>query len=410
MRVRSRYLRLLTDNPDFRRLYLARLVSFGGDWFLLVPMLALVHELSDSTLLTAAVLTANTLPAFIASPVGGVMADRFNRRRIMVWASVVAAGASASLLTLDRIGNDLAVVMILAVLSVLAALSAVISPASSAALPAVVDPTELGDASFLLESTWGTMAAVGAALGGLVATVFSREVAIAVDAVSFLVAAFLIQRIKSPLRPPVDKATEIHPETLKAAVSYVRSRPPIAALMTSKAGFAIFGAGAVALLPVLALDTFKAGDDGVGWMLGARGIGVVIGPFLIRRFVGGSDRAVLQAIGLCMALWGISYVGTAAAPTLLLAAGAVLLGHAGAGSQWSFSSYGLQLYADNALKGRVFGLDFAAVTLTSAVSQLLFGWLATRYPVRSIFLVLAVAAVAFGLIWRRVTNRFWSDA
>ncbi len=410
MKPRSRYLRLLADNPDFRRLYLARLVSFGGDWFLLVPMLALVHELSDSTLLTAAVLTANTLPAFIASPVGGVMADRFNRRRIMVWASLAAAVASASLLALDRVGDDLAVLMILIALSVLAALSAVITPASSSALPAVVDPTELGDASFLLESTWGTMAAVGAALGGVVATVFSREVAIAVDVASFLLAALLIQRITSWLRPPVDKAAESHPETLHAALGYVRSRPPIAALMTSKAGFAIFGAGAVALLPVLALDTFNAGDDGVGWLLGARGIGVVIGPFLLRRLVGGTDWAVLRAIGFCMALWGISYLGTAAAPTLLVAAGAVLLGHAGAGSQWSFSSYGLQLYTDNALKGRVFGLDFAAVTLTSAVSQLLFGWLATSYPVRSIFVVLAIAAVAFGLIWRRVTNRFWSDA
>ncbi len=108
-----------------------------------------------------------------------------------------------------------------------------------------------------------------------------------------------------------------------------------------------------------------------------------------------------------MALWGISYFGLAFAPTLATAALCVLLGHAGAGSQWSFSSFGLQMYTASELKGRIFGLDFAAVTLTSTASQLLFGWLAISTPITTIFFWLAVAAVGFGIIWRRVTLRFW---
>ena len=89
----GRYLALLRRNPDLRRLYLSRLISFGGDWFLLVPMLGLVNELSGSPVLTAAVLAANTLPAFLASPFGGVLADRFDRRKIVVAANLAAAGA-----------------------------------------------------------------------------------------------------------------------------------------------------------------------------------------------------------------------------------------------------------------------------------------------------------------------------
>jgi MFS family permease len=125
--------------------------------------------------------------------------------------------------------------------------------------------------------------------------------------------------------------------------------------------------------------------------------------------VGGSDRAVLTAIGACMAFWGLSYLGTAVAPTLLVAAAAVFFGHAGAGSQWSFSSFGLQLYTDNEIKGRIFGLDFAAVTLTSTVSQLLFGWLALSVSVRVIFIGLAGAAIIFGLVWRRVTTKYFIE-
>ncbi|HJR86566.1 MAG TPA: MFS transporter [Acidimicrobiia bacterium] len=411
-RTGGRYLRLLADNADFRRLYLARLVSYGGDWFLLVPMLSLVHDLSRSPFLTAAVLTANTLPAFLLSPIGGVLADRVNRKKIIVWSSLVAAGASSTILFVDSSfirDNGLGVTLVLGAMSILAALSALITPASSASLPVIVKPAELGDASFLLESTWGTMAAVGAALGGVVATLFGRRAAVAVDVTSFLVAATLIWRVRTNLSPHKERASGEPPARLRSAFTYIAQKPTVAALLTSKAGFAIFGGGAVALLPVLALDSFGAGDDGVGWLLAARGIGVVIGPFIIRRMVGGTDRAVLTSIGACMAFWGLSYLGTATAPSLLLAAAAVFLGHAGAGSQWSFSSYGLQLYTDNSIKGRIFGLDFAAVTLTSTMSQLLFGWLATSYSVRSIFFGLALAAIVFGLVWRRVTTRYWNE-
>jgi MFS family permease len=374
-------------------------------------MLGLVNELSGSAALTAALLAANTLPAFLASPLGGVLADRFDRRRIIVVANVAAAGASITMLLVDsRIGLALGggVPLALGGLAVLSALSALISPASSSALPALVEPQDLADATFLVESTWGTMAAVGSALGGVVATTFGRDAAITVDSISFLVAAFLILRIRRPFRTGKATAARMG-RALGAAWSYVRSHPPVAALLTSKAGFAIFGAGAVALLPVLALDVFEAGDAGTGFLLGARGVGVLLGPFAIRALVGGSDRRILSAIGLAMAVWGASYLGTAAAPTLGLAALAVLLGHAGAGSQWSFSSYGLQRYTDDSVKGRIFGLDFAAVTLTSTVSQLLFGWWAENFSVRSILTGTAVAAIGFGLVWWRVTRRFWSE-
>jgi MFS family permease len=233
-----------------------------------------------------------------------------------------------------------------------------------------------------------------------------REAAIGIDAVSFLVAGYLVWRIRAPLR--VKAATDHSlPTTLRAAGRYVMQNPPIAALLTSKAGFAVFGAGAVALLPVLALDVFEAGDDGVGWLLGARGLGVLFGPFLIRRLMGGVDKKVLGAIGFTMALWGLSYLGTAAAPTLALAALAVLIGHMGAGSQWSFSSYGLQRYAADEVKGRVFGLDFAAVTATATVSQLMFGWLAEEIPVRTLLGWIAAVAIFFGLAWWRATRKYW---
>ena len=391
-------------------MYLSRLVSFGGDWFLLVPMLGLVNEISGSAVLTAAVLAANTLPAFLVSPLGGVLADHFDRRKVIIWANIGSIAAASLMLAVDSpIGRSLGggVPLALAGLAILAGLSAMITPASSASLPALVEPEDLADATFLVESTWGTMAAVGSGLGGLVATLIGRDAAIVIDSLSFAVAAWLVFRIRRPLRIGLATSTGRMRTALASAIGYIRTNPPVAALMTSKAGFAVFGAGAVALLPVLSLDVFMAGDAGTGLLLGFRGVGVLIGPFLIRAIVGGTDRRVLLAIGFTMTLWGLSYLGTAAAPTLLLAACAVLIGHAGAGSQWTFSSYGLQLYTDDSVRGRIFGLDFAAVTLTSTASQLLFGLLAETIAVRTIFAMTAVAAIGFGLLWWRLTRRYW---
>jgi MFS family permease len=338
------------------------------------------------------------------------MADRFDRRRIMIWANSAAAVASSGMLLVDHpafVKAGASVPLALGGLAVLAALSALITPASSAAIPAIVAPEDLADATFIVESTWGTMAAVGAAAGGLVSTVVGRDAAIGFDAVSFLVAAFLIWRVQAPLRTPVPAGHGL-PTTLKAAVGYVMGTPPIRALLTSKAGFAVFSAGAVALLPILALDVFDKGDDGVGLLLGARGVGVLVGPFLIRRVLGGVDRKLLTAIGFTMAIWGVSYLGAAAAPTLGVAAVAVFFGHMGAGSQWAFSSYGLQRYASDQLKGRVFGLDFAAFTFTATVSQLLFGWFAEQIAVRTILTWVAASAILFGLIWWRATRKYWT--
>ena len=403
----GRYLTLLRRNPELRRLYMSRLVSFGGDWFLLVPMLGLVNELSGSAVLTAAVLAANTLPAFLASPLGGVMADRFDRRRIMIWSNLAAAVAATGMLLVDhpavlRAGPS--VPLALTGLAILAALSALISPASSAAIPAVVPPEDLADATFLIESTWGTMAAVGSAAGGLVSTLVGREAAIGIDAISFVAAAFLVWRIRAPLRVTAPAGHSL-PTTLRAAGRYVLDNPPIAALLTSKAGFAVFGGrgGGPACRFWLSTSSRRAttGSDGCSapgdWES-------CFGPFLIRRLVGGVDRKVLGAIGFTMALWGLSYLGTAAAPTLGLAALAVLVGHMGAGSQWSFSSYGLQRYAADEVKGRVFGLDFAAVTATATVSQLMFGWLAEAIAVRTILAWIAAVAIVFGIAWWRATR------
>ncbi len=398
------YRRLLRDNRDFRRLYLARLISFAGDWFLIVPLLGLVLEISDSTLATAGVLAANALPAFLVSPWAGAIADRVDRKRIMVVADLVAAVAVLGLVLVDDLES---VALALAIVALVAASVAFVFPASSSALPNVVSRGELAPANVLMGSAWGTMAAVGAAAGGSFAALVGRDAAFLIDAFSFAVAAFLIGGIRRPLAEGEPAGSAGFLASAAEAIAYARRHPAVAALLTSKAGFGLIASGALVLFPVISLDVFGLGDEGTGLLFGARGLGALIGPFLFRRWFGSSDRRLVGTIGYLVALWGVGYLLLAGAPWFAMAVVAVTLAHMGGGSQWAYSTYGLQLLSADTVRGRIFGFDYGLVTLTMTISSLVVGGLAERVAVRPLVACLALLGGAFGLTWARLTRRFW---
>ncbi|MCP4250285.1 MAG: MFS transporter, partial [bacterium] len=103
MRTFRVYWNLVRHNADFRRLYLGRLISFAGDWFLVVPLVGLVYEASGSPLAAAAVFAAQAFPALLLAPVTGIAADRFDRKQILVITDVLRAGLAMSLLAADAI-------------------------------------------------------------------------------------------------------------------------------------------------------------------------------------------------------------------------------------------------------------------------------------------------------------------
>ena len=156
---------LLRRNGDFRKVYLSSAISLGGDWFLLVALFGLVVELSDSALAVAFLLAAQDLTYFVVSPFTGVLADRLDRKRLMVVADIARAVLCLGFLAVQT-ASVLWVVYPL--LAVMACFSAAFEPASAAALPNLVEDDDLATANALSGSLWGTMLVVGAAVGGVV--------------------------------------------------------------------------------------------------------------------------------------------------------------------------------------------------------------------------------------------------
>jgi MFS family permease len=394
-------LSLLRRNPDFRKLYLASLISLGGDWFLLVALFGLALEITGSAVSVAALIVVQEIPFGLTSLVGGVLADRFDRRRLMVVCDVVRAVLCLGFLFVNDAGAMWAAYLLLAVIS---SFAAVFDPASSAAMPNLVEPRDLGPANALSGSLWGTMLAVGAALGGVVAAVLGRDAAFLIDAASFAVSGLLLARIRRPFS--AERTEEPETNVIRATVEtvrYARRDHRVLALVTVKAGFGL-AAGVIALIAVFAHAEFDAGDVGIGIMMAGRGVGALIGPFLGRWLAGPDDRRLFGAIGVALGVFGLGYTALGLMPTLWTAALAVGFAHLGGGAQWTLSSYGLQRIVPDRIRGRIFAFDFALITASLTISALVTAWAADRFGAPPTAIVLGAVAVAWAAIWTWLTT------
>lgn len=384
---------------------MAQLISFGGDWFATVALLGLALEFTDSATVASLVLVLQTAPFFLASPYAGVLADRLDRRKLMIAADVGRAVVSLGFL-LARDASTLWIALVcVALLSIGAAF---FEPTATASLPNLVEEDDLPAANALIGAAWGTMLAVGAALGGLVAALVGRDAAFLVNALSFAVSGVLIWRVRRPFNASLTAEEEAVLEaaggmgglrrSLQETVALVRSVPMVGALLTTKTTFGV-GMGVVLLLAVLAEEVFQAGDAGIGLLFAARGAGALVGPFIARRYMTDDARGLLRTIAVAIGAFLLGYALVPASPTIVLACLCVFFAHLGGGAQWSLSSYGLQMAVPDRLRGRVFSFDYALVLLATTLSTIVAGVLSESVgPVLTLYVLVAAVALA-GLIW-----------
>jgi MFS family permease len=396
------YVDLLRREKDFRRTYLAQLIALGGDWFAIIPLLILLPELTGSGRWGAMLLATDTLVFALVAPYAGTVVDRMDRRRIIVVANTVA-GLAALLLVLVR-SEATAWIAFLAI-GIVASAKSFTQPATTAALPNLVDPEDLATASILNGASWGTMLAVGAALGGLVAGTLGVTACFVIDAGLLLGAAALTAATTRPFTDPAAPVRERRParHDVGEALGYARSEPRVLALISCKAGPA-FGNGAISLFPLYGAAAFGLGATGIGLMYSARGVGALVGPLLVRRQA--TDPARLLAVLACsMAMFGVAYLLLGLTGQFWLVLVLLVLGHAGGGANWILSTYGLQRVVPDALRGRVFSADYMLATLVIAFSQVVFGLLSDVVPARELLAWAGAVVLLYAGAWWLVSRR-----
>lgn len=391
-------LAVITRNRDFRHLFGAELVVFGADWFVMVPLLVLLPKLTGSGVWGGLVLAADTGINALLLPFTGALADRVDRRRILMIATVAEFAAVLLLFAVRSAATAPLAVVAIAAMSVA---KAFYTPAASAALPNVVDPEDLGPANTVAGSAWGTMTIVGASLGGVLGGVAGPYPCFAVTAVFLLAGAVLTGTIRRPLQAGRGGPEAVTGERYEA-LRFIAARPRIGALVTVKSAVGL-GNGVLTVFPLIAA-AHHVGVLGNGLLFALRGAGALVGPFVLRPMLSHRSR-LLPGLALSMALYGVGYLGVAVVPWFPLVLVLVFVAHFAGGANWTLSNYALQGEVPDRLRGRVFALDMMLATLAIAISQLVATALVDFVDMRVVLAANALVTLVYAIVWRVVTRR-----
>jgi MFS family permease len=380
---------------------------FGGDWFVMVPLLVLLTKLTGNGFLGGVALAADNGIQALLLPYAGVVADRRDRRRIMMTANGAAFVAVLLLLGVRSPGTAwLGPVAVGAV----AVAKAFYSPAASAALPNLVSPEDLSAANAVAGSAWGTMTVVGSSIGGVLSAAFSPYTCFLITAALLAAAAALVVGVRRPMQAPRDSTVALAPvvSAMREAAHYIVRRPRVAALVTVKSAVG-FGNGVLALFPVLAASVFAVGATGTGLLFAARGAGALIGPLLLRRVL--RHRSwLLPGLALSMSIYGVSYIGISLARWFPLVLVLVVLAHIAGGGNWAMSSYALQLEVPDRMRGRLLSLDMMIATMAVSLSLLTISVLEAHTSTRVLVAGCGAVTLVYAIGWRLVTLRLPAPA
>ncbi len=367
-----RYYRLVQSNPNFRRMWLAQIVSELGDWFYSVAIYDLVLRLTGSAKLVGLAVLLQVLPMFLLGPTAGAVNDRVSRRLVMIAADLARAAIVLGMVAVQA-REQLWLLYLLLGLEVASA--AFFEPARNAVVANIVGESDVICANALSSATWSFNLAVGAGLGGLVVHALGRNAAFVINSASFVASAALILRMRFR-EPHTEGRSELRWTDILGlgpiveGIRYVRNDARLAAMLFLKCGLGLMGANLV-LLPVIGEREFSAGGAGVlgmSTLFMARGVGAIVGPFIGGRWAGSSQPKLRRGVLAGFVLAGVSYLLFSRAPSLAAASACVAAAHAGGSVVWVFSTTLLQLNTEDRFRGRIFAADFGLLTLAISCS------------------------------------------
>jgi MFS family permease len=351
--------------PNFRRLWLAGLISDTGDWLLMISLPILVYQYTGSTFGTAAAFLIELAPPVFLAPLTGRLADRLDRRRTLL---LVSLGQAAALTPLLLVHDGSGLPILYAVIAVQAALHAIFEPTKSALLPTLVDRDRLVSANSLVGLNHNVGRLVGGPLGGLLlAAGGGLPTIVVVDAASFLLAFALIAR----LAPAPAAAPAEHVDATRAGWGAILRLRPIrgglVVLLTASAAQGIF----VVLFVVFVAQALHGDAAEIGLLRGVQGIGAIAGGLLLavaaRMAPGRLTAYAAFAFGaLSLAIWNAPGVSTAEPlyVALFIAAGAP-----GVGLMTGLIS-ALQQATVEGQRGKVFAIAGVAASIGEAIGML----------------------------------------
>lgn len=390
--------------PNYRYYFVGQAVSVAGTWMQRVAQDWLVLDLSNSAVALAIAMSLQFLPTLLFGLWGGVLVDRFNRRRMIMLTQAVSAVLAAVLATVVLAGVvELWMVYVLALF--LGLVTVLDVPARQAFVTEMVGPADYVNAQSLNSTVHNAGRLVGPAIAGVLIAALDVGVVFAINAASFVAVLVGLARMdRGRLRPapPVIRARGQAMQGLR----YVLHHPELRACLVLVAVVALIGQNFRVVLPLLARETFRGGPEVYGWLTSALGVGAVIGA------LASAARHRVTAWSLLRWTWIFAAVSAVAAVAPSLAVALAVVTALGV-ANISFNTLArtlLQIGTDAAMQGRVIALHSLVFLGSTPIGGPITGWICQQWGARAGLLVAAVAVGVAAIVVTPALRRARSPA
>jgi len=359
---------------NYRLFFYGQSISLIGTWMQRVAMSWLVYRLSNSAVILGIVAFSGQIPTFLLTPFGGVAADRYNRRRLLMATQILATIQAVILATLVLTG--VIAVWHLIILSIaLGIINAFDMPTHQSFVVQMIDNREdLGNAIALNSSMVNVARLLGPSIAGLLIATVGEGLCFTINAASYLVVITTLAIMSVTQQKNTSKATVW--QQLKGGFSYALGFAPVKYLIAFLALLSLAGMPYVVLMPIFASDILHGGSRTFGFLMAASGVGALAGAIYLAR-----RKTVLglgKVIVISSSLFGVGLIGFSLSTVTWLSMLCMLFAGLGMILLLASSNTILQTLVEDDMRGRVMSLYAMAFVGSVPFGSLIAGYLASR--------------------------------
>ncbi len=383
---------------NYRLFFVGQGISITGTWMQEVAIYWLLYRLTNSALVLGLVSFADQIPAFFITPLAGVLADRWNRHRILIITQTLAM-AQAFILAALTLSGRITVWQVVVLSIFLGIVDAFEVPTRQSFVPEMVEkredlPNAIALNSFMVNS--GRL--LGPALAGILIALAGEGVCFLANAVSFFAMVVALLAMKVKVHRPAAPHRHVLKE-LKEGFSYVFGFPPIRAILALVALASVMGRPYMVLAPVFVREVLHGGPKTLGFLMGSAGAGALIGAvFLASR---PSVRGLGRVIAIASALFGVGLMAVSFSRVLWLAM--VFMSVIGFGMMVQLVACNtfLQTIAEDDKRGRIMSFYTMAFMGMLPFGSLWAGWMGHWIGVTGTLLIGGILCVGGAFLFAR---------